>query len=256
MTKISAIIIAHNEEVKIEDCLRSLDFVDEIVVVLDKCTDQTKEIVLKYTNKIAEGSWSIEGERRNVGLDIAKGEWLLEIDADERISSELKHEIIDATKKYRGRAVSFYTPIDNYIGRRLVKYGWLRTMGVLRRQSLCSAIGLKKYHEDKEIHPTFDFQGEILSLKNPIIHLMDDNISDLINRFNRYTNWKANDMLASSKIKGGWLSMIYGMKFRFIKSLLLKKGYKEGLLGLLIALLCALYPLVSYLKSKEKNENR
>ena len=74
MSKISAVIVAHNEEKKIEACLKSLNFVDEIVVVLDKCTDGTKEIVQKYTNKIVEGSWNIEGARRNVAVNSASGD--------------------------------------------------------------------------------------------------------------------------------------------------------------------------------------
>ncbi len=253
MTKISAVIVAHNEEKKIEDCLRSLDFADEIVVVLDKCTDRTKEIVLKFTDKIIEGSWKIEGARRNVALNAATGDWILEIDADERISSELKTEIL-AIKN--SAPCGFFVPIANYIGKRWVKYGWLRTLGVLRRETL-TYRGLKRYDEDKEIHPTFKLSAEIKSLKNPIIHLVDEDISDLMARFNRYTSWKANDMIARKKIRGGFFRSIFDFKLRFFKSFVIKKGYKEGSLGVLIALLCGLYPLVSYLKAKEKNhENR
>jgi glycosyltransferase involved in cell wall biosynthesis len=170
MTKISAVIVAHNEEKKIADCLRSLDFVDEIVVVLDKCSDATEEIVANFTNKIIKGSWKIEGERRNVALNSATGDWILEIDADERISAELKTEIL-AIKNHE--PCGFYVPIANYIGKRWVKHGWLRTLGVLRRETL-TFRSLKHYDEDKEIHPTFKINAQIKSLKNPIIHLVDD----------------------------------------------------------------------------------
>jgi glycosyltransferase involved in cell wall biosynthesis len=249
MKKISAVIVAHNEEEKIAECLKSLDFVDEIVVVLDKCTDQTKEIALSYATKIIEGSWKIEGARRNVALSAATGDWILEIDADERISYDLKNEIL-AIKNFQ--PCGFNAPIANYIGKRYVRYGWLRTIGVLKRQTL-TYRGLKIYDEDKEIHPTFNLKGEIKSLKTPITHLVDDNITDLLSRFNRYTNWKANDMINKKKIRGGFFRLILDFKLRFFKSFILKKGFKEGLLGLLIAILCGLYPLVSYLKAKEKN---
>lgn len=253
MPKISAVIVAHNEEEKIEDCLKSLDFVDEIVVVLDKCTDSTKEIVLTFTDKIIEGSWNIEGARRNVALESASGDWILEIDADERISPELVQEIL-AVKE--AKPASFIAPIANYIGSRHVKYGWLRILGVLSRNSL-SYKGTKKYHEDKEIHPTFDLEGDVKYLKNPITHLVDDDIADLIVRFNRYTNWRASDMVFRGKVKGGFFKNLISFKMRFLKSFLMKKGYKEGLLGVLIATLAGLYPLVSYLKAKDKlEENR
>ncbi|MBM5782608.1 MAG: glycosyltransferase family 2 protein [Pelagibacterales bacterium] len=252
MTKISAVIVAHNEERKIEGCLKSLDFADEIVVVLDKCSDSTKEIVLKYTNKIIEGSWNIEGARRNVALAAATCDFILEIDADERISPALATEIRQAIAKEKNKA--FIVPIANYVGARYVKFGWLRTLGVLQRQTI-HAKGCKKYHEDKEIHPTFDLNAPNVTLKNPITHLVDDNIADLLNRFNRYTNWRANDMIARNKMQGCFFKNLIGFKMRFIKSFFIAKGYKEGLLGFLIAVLTGLYPIVSYLKAKEKNEN-
>lgn len=250
MPKISAVIVAHNEEKKIADCLKSLSFVDEIVVVLDKCTDGTKEIVQQFTEKIIEGSWRIEGARRNVALGAATGEWILEIDCDERISSELATEILAIRNS---QPCAFVAPIANYIGERYVKFGWLRTLGVLQRQTL-TYQGLKHYHENKEIHPTYDLKAEIKFLKNPITHLVDENVADLIARFNRYTTWRANDMLAKGKIKGGFLKSIADVKFRFFKSFVIKKGFREGALGLLIAVLSGLYPLVSYLKALEKNK--
>jgi len=250
MSKISAAIVAHNEEEKIEECLQSLDFVDEIVVILDKCSDNTKKIVKKYTNNITEGSWNIEGERRNIALKSCNNEWILEIDADERISKELASEIKE--KIANSKPAIFDVKVDNYIGQRLVRHGWLRTMGVLNRQTLFYK-GLKKYHEDKEIHPTFDLNGEIFSLENPLIHKMDDNISDLLSRFNRNTSWRAQDLINSNKAKKNscFFKELLSIKTRIFKSFFVKKGYKEGALGLLIALLCGLYPTVSRLKAND-----
>jgi glycosyltransferase involved in cell wall biosynthesis len=254
MSKISAVIVAHNEEEKIADCLKSLDFTDEIVVVLDKCSDKTKEIALSFNAKIIEGSWKMEGARRNVAVNAATNSWVLEIDSDERISTELKAEILQIVKSEKPCA--FIAPIHNYIGARLVKFGWLRTLCVNSRQTM-HYNGAKIYDEDKEVHPTATLKTEVKELQNPIIHLVDDDISDLIARFNRYTSWKANDMISKGKVKGGFFGLIFAIKMRFIKSYLIKKGYKEGVLGVLIAVLAALYPLVSYLKAREKlNENR
>lgn len=247
MTKISAVIVAHNEEQKIEDCLKSLHFVDEIVVVLDKCSDGTKEIVQQYSDKIIEGSWHLEGARRNVAVEAASHEWILEMDADERISKDLEKEIVELAEF--SDPCCYIVPIANYVGDRYVKYGWMRTLGVLQRQTI-HYKGYKKYHEDKEIHPTADLEGEVKMLEHPIIHLVDDNVTDLLNRFNRYTNWRAKDMIASGK-KVSFLKMVVGSKIRFIKAFIAKKGYKEGGLGFLIAMLVALYPIVSYIKAKE-----
>jgi len=254
MKKISAVIVAHNEEKKIRDCLRSLDFVDEIVVVLDRCSDGTKDIALEFNAKIIEGAWEIEGVRRNLALEMASSEWILEIDCDERVSNELKNEILKVIKN--SSKCCYNIGIANYIGKRWVKYGWLRTLCVQKRNSL-SYRGIKKYDEDKLVHPTYKFDGKIGELKNYLIHLVDDDIADLLARFNRYTNWKANDMILKNKKLPNLMKLFLSLKWRFCKSYLFKRGYKEGSLGVLIALLCAMYPLVAYLKVKEKNnENR
>lgn len=255
MEKISAVIVAHNEEKKILNCLKSLDFTDEIVVVLDKCTDKTKTIILEYSKKIKiiEGAWEIEGARRNIALNNASYNWILEIDADEIISDNLKNEILEIIKN--SPPSGFVIPINNHIGKKCIKYGWLRTICVLDRLTL-TYKGLKKYHEDKMIHPTFNFSGNKYNLLNPINHFVDDDISDLILRFNRYTNWKANDLITKQKKLPNLLKLIFDFKLRFCKAYILKKGYKEGLIGFLIAILAGLYPLVTYLKVKEKlNEN-
>lgn len=248
MTKISAVMVAHNEEKKIEDCLKSLHFADEIVVVLDKCSDATKEIVQQYTDKIIEGSWSLEGARRNVAVNGASGDWIFEIDADERVSDALAAEIREMAET--SQPCAFTVPIANYIGDRYVKHGWLRVLGVLQRQTM-HYKGLKKYDEDKEIHPTALLTADVKHLQNPLTHLVDDDISDLLARFNRYTTWRAKDMIAGNQKEECFLKLVATLKLRFCKSFLLKKGYKEGRLGLLLAILAALYPLVSALKAKE-----
>ena len=91
---ISALIIARNEEDKIQRSLKSLNFVNEIVVVLDRTTDKTESKSLQYTKKIYRGCWESEGQRRNYGLSKCNSNWILEIDADEVVSKNLAKEII------------------------------------------------------------------------------------------------------------------------------------------------------------------
>ena len=78
--KLSALVVAHNEEKQLAACLETLKFADEIVVVLDKCTDGTKAIAEAHGAKTVEGAWHIEGHRRNTGLDACGGDWILEVD--------------------------------------------------------------------------------------------------------------------------------------------------------------------------------
>src|SRR5258708_15669996 len=90
---LSALVVIHNEEARLADCLEHLRFADEIVVVLDRCTDRSREIALRFTDRLVEGAWELEAGRRNAGIEACRGEWVLDVDADERVSPALAAEI-------------------------------------------------------------------------------------------------------------------------------------------------------------------
>src|SRR6185437_15880935 len=100
---------------------------DEIVVVLDRCEDSSRDIAAAFTDRILEGAWEREGPRRNAGIAACRGEWILEVDADERVGADLAAEIraVVATS----RADWHLIPVDNYIGERLVRFGWGASFG-------------------------------------------------------------------------------------------------------------------------------
>ena len=92
--KLSALISVHNEESQLAECLQRLKFADEIVVLLDKCTDGSRAVAEKFTDQIHEGSWTLEGDWRNAGIAHCNGEWVFEVDADERNSAhDRKHRL-------------------------------------------------------------------------------------------------------------------------------------------------------------------
>ena len=91
--KLSLLVVARNEEGQIESCLSSGSFADERVVLLDRSTDGSASIAARLGAKVIEGAWSDEGERRSAGIDGCSGDWILELDADERVSAELALEL-------------------------------------------------------------------------------------------------------------------------------------------------------------------
>ncbi|MEL0019354.1 MAG: glycosyltransferase, partial [Rickettsiales bacterium] len=126
--KLSALVVVHNEEHQLAECLECLSFADELVVVLDKCTDGSDAIAALFTDRLIEGAWDIEGDRRNTGLEACAGDWILEVDADERVTPELAAEIREAIAS---DSVNYYlVPFDNYVGDTLVRYGWGAAWGV------------------------------------------------------------------------------------------------------------------------------
>ena len=247
--KLSALVVAHNEEKQLADCLDSLRFADEIVVVLDKCTDRTKEIADQYNANTVEGAWHIEGHRRNTGLDACNGDWILELDADERVRPELAKEIREAIGKYNDGY--FLVPFDNYIGNRRVRYGWGCSWGVSAAPRL-SAKGAKRWG-DQRIHPSLELKGPERKLTHRIDHYVDRDISDMLKRLDSYSSAKARD-LRENPDGVGYARNIRRMFSRFYKCYVSRKGYREGKYGFLIALMAALYPILSYLKAKLEEE--
>lgn len=247
--RLSALVVAHNEEENLPDCLSRLDFADQTVVVLDRCTDRSKAIALAAGAKILEGGWELEGPRRNAGIAACDADWILEIDADERVPPALAKEVLEAVRT--AAPGYFLINFDNYIGGRLVRFGWGAYNGASAGPRLFSKGA--KIWGDQLIHPKIELKGERRRLKTPIEHYVDKNIPDMIARFDRYTTARAKDLAASGEI-GSLAGNIRRIFSRFWKSYVTRRGYREGLYGLLLAMFSACYPLVAYIKARVEVE--
>ena len=179
--------------------MEKLNFCDEIVVVLDKCTDKTEKIVKKFTNKLYSGNWKFEGERRNFGINKCNSKWILELDADEHVSLQLGKEIIEKINQSNLIYSNFHIKINNYIGKNLVKNGWGGSFGSGGVTCLFKK-GTKKWGRQR-VHPELTFSGKFgPDLNNPIDHYFVDSISDLIKKFDSWTYLKSLDLLDSDKM--------------------------------------------------------
>jgi glycosyltransferase involved in cell wall biosynthesis len=242
---LSALVVVHNEEAQLAACLERLAFADEIVVVLDNCTDGSKAIAKRFSKRLIEGAWEIEGERRNAGIAGCSGDWIFEVDADERVSPALAIEtraaIASAEPGY------FLVPFDNYIGERLVRHGWGASWGVPAKALLFSRGG--KHWGDQRVHPKITLGQRRGRLDNPMIHYVDRDIGDMIRRLDRYTAAKAKD-LRDAGMPEGFARNVRRMFTRFWKCYVGRKGYREGKYGFVIALFAAIYPVLSWLRAK------
>ena len=243
---LSAVISVRNEEKQLAACLECLSFADEIVVLLDKCTDDSKKIASGYTERIIEGDWTKEGERRNAGIDACRGKWVFEIDADERVPESLAREIRQTieTTSFDWHEI----PVDNYIGARLVRWGWGASFGKAAYPGLFKK-GVKVWGSQR-VHPALAWSGKKgPMLQNRIIHYVDRNISDMIRRLDSYSTARAKDLREQGDI-GSFANNLRRLVSRFFKCYVLRKGYREGGYGFLIALFAGLYPLLSHLKAR------
>ena len=244
--RLSALVVVRNEEAQLAECLSRLTFADELVIVLDRCEDRSRDIAREFTERIVEGEWEREGGRRNAGIAACRGAWVLEIDADERVGPDLAGEIaaIVAGSPADWHLIS----VDNYVGDRLVRWGWGASFGRSAHAGLFRR-GVKRWG-DQRVHPAVALsgvQGRILDAR--LVHHVDRNISDMLRRLDRYTSLRAQDLRDSGDI-GSFAHNLRRIASRFWKCYVGRRGYREGHWGFLIALCAALYPILSYLKAR------
>lgn len=241
---LSALVVARNEERQLAACLETLRFADEIVVALDRSTDRSAEIAEAFGARVVEGAWPLEGERRTAGVAACRGDWVIEVDADERVTPGLAEEARQVIAATPGDAY-FLIPIANHVGGRLVRYGWGAYNGAAARAALYRRGG--KIWGQGRVHPPVRYTGERRRLTHPIDHFVDRDLSDMFRRLNSYTDAAAADAIDKGQIPV-FRSSFRRMFSRAWKSYVARKGYREGPYGMALALFSALYPMMTYLK--------
>lgn len=243
MSKLSAVVCVHNEERRLGACLQRLDFADEVVVVLDRCTDRSRHIAEQYGAVLVSGAFPLEGARRAAGMAAAGGDWIIEIDADETVGRDLAEEIRAAIQ-----TTSFgwmRVPVDNYVGDRLIRYGWGGSFGTTLAARLYRR-GIKRWGGER-VHPKVVFDDtEGPKLKGALRHQFGEDVSDVLKRLDRYTDLRAQDLLEH----GGKLDNARRGIQRFWKCYVRRSGWREGGWGLLLSLMAGLYPLLSVLRAE------
>ncbi len=251
MTRLSALIVARNEAARLPGCLASVAFADEIVLVLDRSTDDSGAIAGAAGAVVLVGEWPLEGPRRNAGIAACTGDWVLEVDADETVPAALA-ELIRATIETSPHGFH-RVAIDNYIGERLVRYGWAGSFGTTAKPILFRR-GAKHWRAQR-VHPGLDWTGS----EGPRIdgaairHEVDRDISDMLRRLDRYSSLKAADMLEAGNI-GTLRGNLRRFASRFFKALVSRGGWREGGWGVLLAFCAGLFPLLSHLKARLEPE--
>ncbi len=247
MKHISALLCVQNEEQRLSECLERLGFADEIVVVLDRCTDRSEQIARKYQAVIVKGSFPLEGHRKAAGVAACSGAWIFEIDADEYVSDNLAAEILD-TSHNAHEASHFLVPVDNYVGTKLIRHGWGGSFGTNSVVRLYKRGA--KHWKLQRVHPGVTFDGKRGGrLQHALVHLVDDDVFDMARRLMRYTELRALDIVESGKVGGLW-SAFFRATRRFWKCYIKHQGYREGTWGVLIATMAALFAFLSVLQAR------
>lgn len=236
--KISVTIITGNEEENIRECLESVKWADEIIVVDSESTDRTVEIAKEFTDKIFIRKWEGYASQKNFAMEKASNEWVLSIDADERVTPELADEILHSNlNEYDGYRIKR----DNYfIGKKITGCGWGNDYQVrLFKKS-------KTKLTERLVHEGFVVNGNLNTLKSELLHYSYRNLKDGFYKINEYSSLEAKEKASRKKITG--LRIVFFPVWAFIQHYFIRKGYKDGRHGLIVSLMHAMTKLQVYMK--------
>jgi glycosyltransferase involved in cell wall biosynthesis len=241
--KISATVITLNEEHNIADCLASLDFADEVIVVDSGSGDRTEELCRSNPRvRFFRQEWLGYGRQKNRAAELASHDWILNLDADERVSPELRQaiETADLASCSAARMAR-----ENYFGNHWVRYcGWYPDYTVrLYDRRVCA-------FSEREVHESLEHDGRIVTLAGNLRHFTYAGISDYLRRMDRYSTLAAQEMFTSSR-KAGASSLLLKPLATFLKMYVLRRGFLEGRLGLVLSMLYAYYTFCKYSKLLE-----
>ncbi|MBI4974706.1 MAG: glycosyltransferase family 2 protein [Candidatus Omnitrophica bacterium] len=244
---VSVVVITKNEERSIAGCLKSAAWADELIVVDDYSTDNTANIARQFTEKVFSRKMEIEGAHRNYAYSLAKNKWVLSLDADELVSEELADELMGLFKGVI-EDDAYTIPIRTYIGKRWIRHGGWYPAGKVRL--------FKKNrfrYEEAEVHPRVFIDGSYGYLTKDIIHHSYKDFHAYFQSLNNQTTLEARKWFKERR-RIGFLKTCRKFIDRFLKSYILKQGFRDGLLGFMIAYGSGLYQLMSYVKYQEMLE--
>lgn len=248
---VSAIIIVKNEENNIRACLDSVKWVDEIVVIDSGSTDSTEDVCREYTDKYFFMEWQGFGVQKQRALDRATSEWVLSIDADERVGEGLKDEIIGVLDTDKNiEASGFFVPRrSTYLGRKIRYCGWYPDY-VLRLAAREQASFTNDY-----VHEKLEVGGDVGKLQNDLFHFPYKNMGHNYRKINDYSDIAAREMFKSGKTVT-WPMVFLRSFFAFIRVLILKRGILDGWQGVALSLTSSVHVFLKYVKLMELNMNR
>ncbi len=250
---ITALIITYNEEENITSILQNISFANEIIIIDSFSNDRTVEIIKKHPNvKLVQNKFKNFSEQRNFALAQATNDWVLFMDADERISDDFIDEIC-ALSESNSNNIAYESHRKNYINKKLIKYsGW-------QNDTIFRFFNKKyvNYDERKWVHETLKINGNTDLTANPIIHYSYKNFNDLKNRTTFYATLKAKELFEKGE-KSNAFKLYIKPIYTFVRHYFLGLGILDGNSGLQIAYISSIgvhrrYLELQKLHNTEKN---
>lgn len=245
---LSIIVLAHNDESRIVDCLECLNFGDELIVVDDNSNDRTVELARQYTDKVfvrkLNGNFS---NQRNFALNCVRSTWVLFVDSDELVSDTLRKEVLEVVN--RKDVAGFYIKRFDYVWGKKMTHGELSQVRLLR---------LAKKEDGKwhgKVHETWKVVGKIGELTHPLLHVPHQNIREFVSDVDEYSTLRAEE-LSEKSVQVSFFHIILYPLAKFIKNYWLKQGYKDGIPGILYSIMMSLHSFLVRAKLYQLNNEK
>jgi glycosyltransferase involved in cell wall biosynthesis len=245
-SRVTAVIAAHDESANIQDCIASVDWASEVIVVENDSADDTIALARTAGATVISPHFTTIGAARNQAIERAKTQWVLVLDADERCTPELAREIEETVGQTKLQA--FRVPRRNFfLGKEIRHGGWERDKPVrLFRRELRYNANLVHEHID------VPSGGRIGETRAALLHYTYNTLDQYFEKFNRYSRWWAQQNYAKGR-RAGAAMVFFRPPVRFISMYLFKGGFLDGAHGLLLSCLAAASVMAKYARLWERS---
>ena len=241
---LSVTVITLNEERNLRDCLESVRFADEIIVVDSGSRDLTLSIAKEFKARVFQEPWKGFAGQKNSAQDKAQGPWILNIDADERVTEDLRLEIRKVLEE-DSPVAGFRVPRKNFFCGQWIRHGgWYPNYQLRLYRKEAGRFAPREVHEQVEV------KGPVGTLISPLDHYTYHSISDYVKRMDRYSELSARQYLKEGR-RVSWPEILLRSWFTFIQMWVLKGGLLDGANGLILAALYSQYTFIKYAKLKQ-----
>jgi len=239
--KISAALIARNEAANISEAIKSLSFADQVVVADTGSTDNTVEIAQKLGAEVHSVKFEGFGKTKNKALDYCRGNWVLFVDADERVTSELAEKIINISNSESATAGFLINRLTYFLGKPVRHSGWYPDyiLRLFKKE--------KGKFSSNLVHERVEINGRVDKLDGLLIHYSYRSIDQYLDKLNEYSTLSAREMFQKGR-KFNILDLIFRPISTFLKMFVFKAGFLDGLNGLFLAILSSYHVFIKYAK--------
>ena len=244
--KIASITITKNEERNIAACLDSLKWVDEMIVVDAESADRTVELAKARTSRVHVRPWPGYGPQKNFAMEQATADWILIVDADERVTDDLREEIL-ALLKAPGPAVAYRIPRRNFYYAR-----WIRGAGQYPDPQVRLVRRGRGRYNDLPVHEHLEVEGPSGDLRGHLDHHTHPTVVSHELKIERYSTLAAEERIRNGKPDAAWYHLLFNPVWTLMKFYLVRGGYRDGLPGFIVSGFSAAHVLLKYAKLWER----